>query len=93
MKQIIDSRGTGKTKQLMEFAQENSAIFVCGNPIAMRAKAQAYNVNDLNIVSYYDFIHDFDPAATNYVVDELEMFIKAVFSSGPELIGYTLSIE
>ena len=91
MYRIIDDRGTGKTSRLMLLAKESNATFVCVNPEAMRVKAKAYGIEGLNFVSYGDFIHTFDPDITNYVVDELEYFIKYIFASGPELIGYTLS--
>jgi len=91
MYRIIDDRGTGKTGRLMLLAKENDATFVCVNPEAMRVKAKAYGIEGLNFVSYGDFVHTFDPDITNYVVDELECFVKYIFASGPELIGYTLS--
>ncbi len=91
MYRIIDDRSTGKTNKLMEQAKENDAVFVCSNPSSMRAKAEAYGISGLNFVSYTDFIHTFDPDIHNYVVDELESFVKCIFANGPELIGYTLS--
>ncbi len=93
MYRIIDDRGTGKTSRLMLIAKEQNAVFVCGNPNAMSAKAQAYGIDGITFVSYGDFIHSYDPDITAYVVDELEEFIEAVFSFGPKLIGYTLSQE
>jgi len=93
MYRIIDTRNTGKTNQLMQIAKENDAIFVCKNPEGMQVKAKAYGINGLQCISYYDFIHNFDPEITCYVVDELEQFINIIFSSGPALIGYTLSTE
>lgn len=93
MIRIIDERGTGKTSQLMLIAKENNAIFVCSNPSAMKAKARAYGIDGIDFVSYSDFIHSYDPDIQSYVVDELEEFINSIFSSGPQLIGYTLSKE
>ena len=75
----------------MEIAKENNAVFVCKNPEAMKVKALAYNISDLAIMSYNEFIHSYDPDITTYVVDELEDFVKDIFTSGPQLIGYTLS--
>lgn len=93
MIRIIDNRGTGKTSQLMLIAKENNSIFVCSNPSAMRAKAQAYGIEGIEFSSYNDFIHNYDPEVQSYVVDELESFINSIFSTGPQLIGYTLSKE
>lgn len=91
MYRIIDDRSTGKTSRLMLLAKENNAVFVCSNPNSMKAKAEAYGITGLEFMAYGDFIHSYDPDITVYVVDELEQFIKYIFSSGPELIGYTLS--
>ena len=77
----------------MLIAKENNAIFVCSNPSAMKAKARAYGIDGIDFVSYSDFIHSYDPDIQSYVVDELEEFINSIFSSGPQLIGYTLSKE
>lgn len=91
MYRIIDDRGTGKTSRLMLIAKENNAVFVCSNPDAMKYKAKAYGIDGINFMSYNDFIHYYDPSIHEYVVDELEMFMKYVIGSGPKLIGYTLS--
>ena len=50
MYRIIEGRGTGKTSRLMLFAKENNAIFVCGNPDAMRYKAKAYGIDSVNFI-------------------------------------------
>lgn len=93
MTRIIDKRGTGKTNRLMLLAKENNAVFVCSNPDAMKVKAQTYGINNIQFISYNNFIHNFDPEITNYVIDELEIFIQYIFTSGLSLIGYSLSIE
>ena len=90
MYRIIDERSTGKTGRLMLIAKETGAYFVCAKPDGMRVKAKAYGIDGINFVSYSDFIYNFDPDITNYVVDELENFLKIVIK-GPNLIGYTLS--
>jgi hypothetical protein len=90
MYRIIDDRGTGKTSRLMLLAKENDAVFVCNNPDAMRWKAQQYGIDGINFISYHDFTRCFDPEVKNYVVDELEYFVKSIIS-GPKMIGYTLS--
>lgn len=91
MYRIIDDRSTGKTSRLMLLAKEHNAVFVCINPEAMRVKAKAYGIEGIQFMSYNEFTHTFDPDITNYVVDELECFVKDIFASGPNLIGYTLS--
>ena len=93
MFRIIDNRGTGKTSKLMQIAKDNNAVFVCSNPYSMEQKAKSYNIDGINFISYNDFIHDFNPDIDQYVVDELEIFLKHIFTIGPELIGYTISNE
>lgn len=88
MIRIIDGRSTGKTSQLMLIAKEHNAIFVCANPRAMEVKAQAYGIEGIKFVSYGEFstilLHH-----ENYVIDELETFIKEAF--GGTFLGYTIS--
>ena len=91
MYRIIDERSSGKTSRLMLIAKEQDAIFVCNNPNAMKIKAEAYGIDGIKFISYIDFIHNYDPDITRYVVDELEIFVQYIFASGPQLIGYTLS--
>lgn len=90
MYRIIEGRGTGKTSRLLLLAKEYNAIFVCSNPYAMRKKAEYYGIDGINFVSYHDFITNIYEG--NYVVDELEGFLKTIMGDN-KLIGYTLSLE
>ena len=90
MIRIIDERGTGKTSRLMLIAKEYDATFVCANPKAMEYKAQAYGIDGINFMSYEKFSTVLDHPG-NYVIDELENFIKSAF--GKNLISYTISEE
>ena len=90
MYRIIEGRGTGKTSRLMLLAKENNATFVCSNPWAMRKKAEYYGIDGIDFVSYHDFVTNVYEG--NYVIDELEGFLKATMGKN-NLIGYTLSIE
>lgn len=92
MFRIIDSRGTGKTGRLLLLAKEHNALFVCANPDAMRVKANAYGIDGIQFVSYYDYIlKKYDTDKENIVIDELEVLLKHMLSG--HLIGYTLSEE
>lgn len=90
MIRIIDDRGTGKTSQLMLWAKEYNATFVCANPKAMEYKAQKYGIEGIEFISYEKFstILNHEKA---YVIDEMENFIKSAF--GNSLIGYSISKE
>lgn len=90
MIRIIDDRSTGKTSQLMLWAKEYNATFVCSNPKAMEYKAQKYGIEGIEFISYEKFSTILNHEK-NYVIDEMENFIKSAF--GNSLIGYTLSIE
>lgn len=94
MYRIIDSKASGKTRQLMEIAKENKAIFVCGNPHAMEAKAHAYGIVGIEFVDYYAFLDHVGKDATSYVIDEIENFFDYAckfHGMNGELVGYTLT--
>jgi len=94
MTRIIEGRGTGKTKRLMEFAKENNAVFVCGNPTAMEVKAHGYGIIGLNFMSYGQYLSNFlrGQGEKKIVIDELETFL-ALYSGSSPIIGYTISEE
>ena len=91
MYRIIDNKASGKTRQLMEIAKENKAIFVCSNPRAMEAKAHAYGIVGIEFIDYFTFLGDEDKEPANYVVDEIEMLLHYVFGMNRNLTGYTLT--
>lgn len=90
MLRIIDGRGTGKTKKLMEYAKENNALFVCGNPHAMEEKARAYGILGLKFMGYTEFLNNGRGYKEDFVVDEIELLVRYT-SPFHNLIGYTLS--
>lgn len=90
MIRIIDDRSTGKTGQLMLLAKEYNATFVCANPRAMEVKAKAYGIEGIDFISYEKFSTILNHEK-NYVIDEMENFIKSAF--GNSLIGYSISKE
>ena len=91
MYRIIGGRGCGKSLQLMLLAKENNGYYVCSNPYSMREKAKAYGINDINFISYEDYIkHNFDHSKKAYI-DELERFIQRTIDNN--LNGYTISNE
>lgn len=91
MYRIIDSKASGKTRQLMEIAKENKAIFVCSNPRAMEAKAHAYGIVGVEFIDYFTFLDDKGKEPANYVVDEIEMLLHYMFGMNRNLTGYTLT--
>lgn len=105
MKQIVGTQSSGKTRELMEYAKINNAIFVCENAYAMRAKATGYGIIGLEIMGYYDFLTAY-PMATkvqsfeedkvpNFVVDELVKFMNYLYfgsHGNNEFLGYSLTL-
>ena len=93
MYRIIDSRGTGKTSRLMLLAKEHDAAIVCKHPERMREKAYSYGITGLRFISYYEFAQDHNDNALigQYVIDEIEEFIKLYFLKQGNLLGYTLT--
>ena len=90
MTRIIDEQGSGKTKKLMKLAQENNAIFVCENPSAMRYKAKAYGLGNIEFVSYIDFITE-DYQDEKFVIDEIEHFLISALATYKNIVGYSLT--
>ncbi len=88
MYRIIDSRGNGKTLRLMLIAKERQAIFVCGNPAAMKSKAYAYGLTGIEFVSYNNFVYE-DYKDKEVVIDDLEKF--AISFGNGKLVGFTVS--
>jgi hypothetical protein len=104
MYRIVASRGTGKTRALMEEAYKNNGLFVCQNPHRMYAKADTYGFHGLKIISFRDFIDEIQPhtvygdvQVTGYkheydcdiYVDELEGLVNFICLN--KFKGYTIS--
>lgn len=88
MYRIIGGRNCGKTKKLLEQAQETGAIVACSNPYAMAEKAKAYGLYGIDCI-HYDNVKDFPNK--NILIDELELY--ANYITAGKLMGYTLSEE
>lgn len=74
VKYIVGGAGTGKTRELLEYAKSVNAVVVCWNPDAMRVKAQNYGLFGLEFYGY-DEIRNLRKGC-NIVVDELADFFK-----------------
>lgn len=77
VKGIIKTRGSGKTKELIEFAAETGATIVCENPDRMIAKIHGYEKTGIRVISYGDFmVQSETDNTTKYCIDELENFCE-----------------
>lgn len=89
MFRIIEERGTGKTRRLIEEAHKNNGVILCLSPERMKEKAMAYNIPFANFASYDNFLY----YSTNtdkrpIYIDELEIFLSRY-----NVAGYDMSIE
>jgi hypothetical protein len=66
-------------------------MFVCSNPHAMEAKANAYGIVGIEFIDYFTFLDDKGKEPANYVVDEIEMLLHYMFGMNRNLTGYTLT--
>lgn len=89
MYRIIDSRNSGKTGRLMLLAKETNAAIACMNPHAMKAKAQAYDITDIEFISYSQLFNG--EYEGDVMIDELEIFVQNYINC--KLTGYSLSNE
>ena len=91
MERIIDGRGTGKTRKLLQYAYDNKLVVMCNNPERMRYKATAYGFANIICVPY---TIDLNSIGGPYVIDEIERFMAYCMSSGESpFVGYTLTNE
>lgn len=93
MHRIINRRGTGKTRSLMELAKATNGIILCSNPSAMEEKAYAYGITGLNFFPYHALIHGGLPPdnSSPIYIDDLEkcLYYISLYS----IDGYTLTNE
>lgn len=74
MKKVIRAPGSGKTKELMGYCEEENAVFVCNNPDAMKVKAHAYGYK-IEIISYLDFLQTAKYNQNNAYLDDIDEFL------------------
>lgn len=94
MYRIVNNKSSGKTRQLMEIAKRNNAVFVCGNPHAMETKARAYGIIGIEFMDYSTFLRSNGVENYKYVIDELETFVyhfQIYNKIRGEFTGYTLT--
>lgn len=92
---IVETRGTGKTRRLMENAKTQNAAFICKNPAAMARKAAAYGIYGISFISYSDILMNLrtDYAGgsiypnENFVIDEIKDFMDYLLASN--CVGFT----
>ena len=89
MYQIISSRATGKTSNLLLLTKEHDGVFVCAYPNEIKEKAWKLGLTGFDIISYSDYIEHRYPYGKKVFIDELDYFVKSL---GNNLNGYTLTV-
>lgn len=92
---IIQNRGTGKAKKLLEIARENGAIIITQDKRAFEVKAKSYGFSDIEILDYEDLEDD------NYTIDkpvlihEVNHILPYLLDRyyGLKVIGYSGTLE
>lgn len=73
VRSIIGHRGTGKTRELIEYASQHGCTIVCGDVDKMIQKVHAYRKVGISVISYLDFLALGDASDLNgYCIDEIE---------------------
>lgn len=95
MLRITGDRGCGKTAQLLYYAAENEAIFVCagnaGYAKYLAEKLQIPNREKIQFITYSELNNTFKGNNRKIVIDEIDSFIK--FNFGNNIIAYTIGVE
>lgn len=76
---IIQNRGTGKAKKLLEIARENGATIITQDKRAFEVKAKSYGFSDVEILDYEDLEND------NYTIDK-----PVLVHNGDKFLEYLL---
>lgn len=96
MKVIIDGRGTGKAKQLLEAAAkaEKSAILT-QDKRALEVKANSYGIKDVKIFDYEDLENDNIEIYTNLYIHNADKFLEYLCDRyyGLKVGGFTATLE
>ena len=90
---ISGSKGTGKTKALIEKTKAEDGILLCDDPVKIRERAYGYGITGLNTMSYDKFFDDdirVEYEGIPFYIHDINKFIKCFDSS---IEGYTLNID
>ena len=90
MKLIYGSRGTGKTRQLLEYAAESRATVITKNARALRVKAQSYGIS-VDIVEA-DSLTENTLFDKRVVIHNLDDYLEDYFNKrGSWIMGETMT--
>ena len=87
---IIGTNSSGKTRKMLEAAQESRAVVVCKYPLHMQNKAISYGLLGIEFASYDEF-NNGSVYAEKVAIDEIGDFIEYIF--GAELDSFTMTVD
>ena len=88
---IVDARGTGKSKQLIEAAQKANAIILTKDKRGFEVKAKQYGFEDVDILDYEDLENDDYTLARPIMIHEVNYALDYLFDRyyGLKVEGYS----
>ena len=90
MKIIARPRGTGKTRELLEYAATHNGQILTTDKRALQVKANAYGIN-VEIIEPYDFFEgDYNTDKFIYVHKIEDVFQELL---GDRITGYSIRLE
>ena len=96
MKAIIDKRGSGKIKKLLEIASKTPySIVLTQDKRALKVKANSYGYNNLEIIDYQDLQDDNYPLGANVFVHNGDKVLYELLNTyfGLNVSGFTATLE
>jgi hypothetical protein len=82
---ISGGKGIGKTKMLLEHAEDTNGIVACVDPNAMRLRAYKYGITCIDIISYAELVNAENIEKPVYIHD-INKFLVYNFGN---VVGYT----
>ena len=95
MKVIARPRGTNKTKELLELANEKGGLVLTTEKHALQVKANAYGFNNLTVIDWFDLLYDdYDETRPLYIHKAADVFKEYIQSDfGLKLEGFSITME
>ena len=92
---LIDVRGSGKTKKLLEAAREKNAIILTQDPRAFKVKAKSYGYDDILILDYEDLENDDYDLTKPILIHNADKVLEYLFDRyyGLQPIGFSATME
>lgn len=94
MKIISGKNGTGKTKQLVEFIcseHPTDGVLVCRNVIRMLEKLHSWGMQDIQVISYEDYVKLKDKTDKKYYIVNINKFLN--YLGQGNIDGWTFTEE